>query len=159
MADSPMIVDEKTAKQLIALIKGKNITQLSVTKGNSHITVKQRPGQAKLITPAPLATVAPQEGPKEEEQVVPGQKKADAQPLAGTLVRSELVGILHLDIEGKLFAAEGSTIEKGKPLAVITAMKINNEVKAPEKCKILKVLAANNSIVEYGTPLFEIEKL
>lgn len=159
MTDSPMIVDEKAAKQLIALIKGKNITQLSVTRGNSHITVKQKPGQAKFIMPAPQASAVPQEGPKEEEQVIPGQKHAADQPLAGSIIRSELVGILHLDTEGKLFASADAVIEKGKPLAIVTAMKINNEIKAAEKCRILKVLAANNSIVEYGTPLFEVEAL
>ena len=156
MAEKALTVDEKTARQLISMIKGKNISQLSVTQGDTHITVKQKPGQARVIIPAQLPAISPQEDPAEKEKVIPGQKHQDEQTVSGTIVRSELVGILHLTLDGKLLVKEGSVFEKGKTIAVINAMKINNDVKAQLKCTVIKVLAKDNSIVEYGTPLFEI---
>ena len=51
----------------------------------------------------------------------------------------------------------GSSIEPGKVLCIIEAMKLFNEIEAEVKGKIVKVLVEDNSPVEFDQPLFLVE--
>ena len=155
MADGTMIVDEKTARKLIKIIKGRDIAELSVTEGTSHITVKQRPGRNKVIVPAASQTPQPA---VHEENVIPTQKNTEEQKRS-EVIRSELIGRFSWANDGKLLAEEGKTYEKGAKMGLIMSMRLANEVKAPVKCRLNKVLVKDKEIVDYGKPLFEIEPL
>jgi len=50
-------------------------------------------------------------------------------------------------------------VEKGQMLCIVEAMKLMNEIEAEFRCKILKVCKENAQAVEYGDPLFIVEKL
>jgi len=50
----------------------------------------------------------------------------------------------------------GMKTKKGETICVIEAMKVMNELEAEFDCEIIKILAQNASLVEYGTPLFEV---
>jgi acetyl-CoA carboxylase biotin carboxyl carrier protein len=155
MADGTMTVDEKTARKLIKVIKGRNIAELSVTEGNTHITVKKKPNRAKVIVPA--ASLEPQSAVY-EENAVPVPKNTEEQKVA-EIVRSELIGRFSLADGNKLLAEEGKTYEKGVRIGLIMSMKLANEIKTPVKCRLNKVLVKDKEIVDYGKPLFEIEPL
>ena len=53
----------------------------------------------------------------------------------------------------------GDIVRKGQTVAIIEAMKIMNEWEAEFDCRILKVLVDDGQPVEYGTPIFEVEKI
>jgi len=57
------------------------------------------------------------------------------------------------------FVNVGDKVSKGQTIAILEAMKIMNEWEAEFDCKILKVLVEDGQPVEYGTPIFEVEKL
>ncbi|MBU0581376.1 MAG: hypothetical protein KKA19_09400 [Candidatus Margulisbacteria bacterium] len=148
------LVNEKTAKKLIKLIKGKNISQISITNGSSHITVKQKTDVPKVIMPSSSHNLSLKKSDSiQTVENTPSSKKV------ANYIKSENIGIFHTSSKGKILVESGKVYEKGHKLALVTAMKIDSEIKAPCRCKILNILAGNNSIVEYGTSLFEIEAL
>ena len=59
----------------------------------------------------------------------------------------------------KPFVNVGDIVRKGQTVAIIEAMKIMNEWEAEFDCKILKLLVDDGQAVEYGTPIFEVEKI
>lgn len=57
----------------------------------------------------------------------------------------------------KILKKEGDEVLKGEGVLIMEAMKMQNELKAPEKGKIKKVLAKEKEAVETGTILVEAE--
>ncbi|RKX73642.1 MAG: acetyl-CoA carboxylase, biotin carboxyl carrier protein, partial [Spirochaetes bacterium] len=43
-------------------------------------------------------------------------------------------------------------------ICIIEAMKIMNKLEAEFPCEIVKILAENGQMVEYGAPLFEVRR-
>ncbi len=59
----------------------------------------------------------------------------------------------------KLHVKEGQEIQKGAPLFIVEAMKMENEVKSPNSGKIVKVNFAENDTVSVGQPVIEFKEL
>ena len=57
------------------------------------------------------------------------------------------------------FVKEGSITGEGDTIFILEAMKLINEIKAPFKCKILKVLIDNGTSVVKDQPIMAVEKL
>ena len=52
----------------------------------------------------------------------------------------------------------GQQVKTGDPVCVIEAMKLMNEIEAETEGKIVQIMVQNGQPVEYGQPLFMIEK-
>jgi oxaloacetate decarboxylase alpha subunit len=52
----------------------------------------------------------------------------------------------------------GQTVHKGQVVCIVEAMKLMNEIESDVDGKVLEVLVGNAEHVEYGQPLFRIEK-
>jgi biotin carboxyl carrier protein len=57
------------------------------------------------------------------------------------------------------FVAEGTVVNAGDTICILEAMKLFNEIQAPYKCRILKVLVQDATKVTKGQPLMAVEKL
>jgi acetyl-CoA carboxylase biotin carboxyl carrier protein len=70
-----------------------------------------------------------------------------------------MVGTLYVAPEpgAAPFVAVGDTVKKGQTLFVIEAMKTMNPVPAPKAGKVAKILASNETPVEYGEVLLILE--
>ncbi|MDH7499688.1 MAG: acetyl-CoA carboxylase biotin carboxyl carrier protein, partial [candidate division NC10 bacterium] len=73
-------------------------------------------------------------------------------PMVGTFYRAPFPG-------AEPFVEPGDTVEKGKTLCIIEAMKLMNEIEAEVSGRIDSILVENAQPVEYGQPLFLIEPL
>ena len=69
------------------------------------------------------------------------------------IIKSKNIGYIKL----KQNIQEGYHFKKNEILATITAMNIDNYLKAPENGTIKKILVKNNTPVEYSQPIFEWE--
>lgn len=87
----------------------------------------------------------------------PGEPQAAAIP-EENLIRAPMVGTFYLSPspESEPFVEIGDSVEEGKTLCIIEAMKVMNEVKAERSGTIEGILVENSDTVEYGTPLFRI---
>jgi acetyl-CoA carboxylase biotin carboxyl carrier protein len=78
----------------------------------------------------------------------------------GHIVKSPMVGTFYRAATpgGKPLVEIGSSVKQGEALCIIEAMKIMNEIDADEGGKITKILAENGQAVEFGQPLFVIDR-
>ncbi len=74
-------------------------------------------------------------------------------------VESPIVGTFYRkpSPDAEAFVKEGESISKGSTLCIIEAMKLMNEIEAPSSGKIVKVLATEGQVVEFGEVLFLID--
>ncbi len=91
----------------------------------------------------------PEEGHKEEDKNV---------EQAGNIMTSPLVGIFY-NAEApnaQPYVQIGDTVKKGQVLGIIEAMKLMNEIESEYDGVVTDILADNESMVEFGQPLFVI---
>ena len=76
-------------------------------------------------------------------------------------IDAPFVGTLYLASgPGKdKFIKEGDKVEAGDRVCIVEAMKLFNEITAPKKCRIVKIIANEGEAVEKGQPLIGIEGL
>jgi len=111
----------------------------------------QMPQAMPMAAPAPVAAPAPApvaEAPaKEEENANYITIKA---PMVGTFYRKSAP-------EKPAFVNVDDSIEPGKVICILEAMKLFNEIEAEVSGKIVKVLVDDATPVEYDQPLFIVD--
>ncbi len=75
------------------------------------------------------------------------------------VVTSPIVGIFYTapGPDARPFVQVGDSVRKGQVLCIVEAMKLMNEIESEYDGQIVRILAENESMVEYGQPLFEVE--
>ncbi len=99
-----------------------------------------------VVQAAPVVELAKDEAKKEDTSNYDEVKS----PMIGTFYRAA-------SPEKPPFVSVGDDVKKGDIICIIEAMKLFNEIEAEVSGKIVKVLADDNSPVEYDQPLFLIE--
>jgi len=107
---------------------------------------------------APAAMTAPLPPPPVHLAVSAEKAAKPAEP--GTLLTSPFVGTFYRapSPEAPPFADVGQNVRKGQVVCIVEAMKLMNEIESEFDGKILEILVKNAEHVEYGQPLFRIEK-
>ena len=156
-------MDLRKLKTLVDLVSESNIAELEITEADGKVRiVKSGPpmpiGAAQMMMAAPAAMM-PAGGP----QVLPvtAAVLADGEDAdGGHTVRSPMVGTFYRAATpgGKPLVEVGSVVKPSEPLCIIEAMKIMNEIEADVGGSITKVLVENGQAVEFGQPLFVIDR-
>ena len=112
---------------------------------------------APVVQAAPVAIVTPAAAAAEKKAVEETQTAAAEanyvtikSPMIGTFYRSP-------SPDKPVFVNVGDEIAPGKPVCIIEAMKLFNEIESEIKGRIVKVLVNDASHVEYDQPLFLVE--
>ncbi|QOX78610.1 acetyl-CoA carboxylase biotin carboxyl carrier protein [Trichlorobacter lovleyi] len=157
-------MEVKDLKQLIKMITETDITEFEMDNAEEKIVIKRgqrteivQMAAAPAYMPAPAAVAAP--APAVAAGAAPAA--APAAELAGETINSPIVGTFYraASPEAAPFVEAGQVVEKGHVLCLVEAMKLFNEIEAEFKCKIVKVCVENAQPVEFGQPLFVIEKI
>ena len=154
-------MDLRKLKTLVDLVSESNIAELEITEADGKVRivkagVQMAMGAAPLVMPAPaVAMPAPASAAAAVAAPANGED-ADG----GHTVRSPMVGTFYRAATpgGKPLVEVGSEIKVGEPLCIIEAMKIMNEIEADVGGAITKVLAENGQAVEFGQPLFVLDR-
>lgn len=79
----------------------------------------------------------------------------------GLTINAPLVGTFyHAPSPGEApFITVGKTIEAGKPIGLIEAMKMMNEVNAPFDCVIEEILIEDGHLAPYDAPLVRVREV
>ncbi len=155
-------MDIKDLKQLITMVTGSDITEFEIETQEEKISIKRGTQQvvhvaapAPVYAPAPAAVAAaPAAAPAAPAVAV------DAEP-AGDKITSPIVGTFyHAPApDDPPYVTVGQVVEKGQVLCIVEAMKLMNEIEAEFRCKVVKICKENAQPVEYGDPLFIVEKI
>jgi acetyl-CoA carboxylase biotin carboxyl carrier protein len=98
--------------------------------------------------------------PAQQEQAVteapPKQPKTDNV----VVIKSPIVGTFYQtpSPDSPPYVEVGDTVEKGKVICTIEAMKMMNQLETDFPCEIVSVLAPQGELVEFGQPLFEVRR-
>jgi acetyl-CoA carboxylase biotin carboxyl carrier protein len=158
-------MEVKDLKQLIKMITETDITEFEMDNAEEKIVIKRgqrteivQMAAAPAYMQAPAAMAAPVAAPAASAAVA---ASAPAVELAGETINSPIVGTFYraASPESAPFAEVGQVVEKGQVICLVEAMKLFNEIEAEFKCKIVKICVENAQPVEFGQPLFVIEKI
>jgi acetyl-CoA carboxylase biotin carboxyl carrier protein len=157
-------MDLRKLKTLVDLVSESNIAELEITEADGKVRIVK--ASAPAATGAmPLVMAAPVAAPPTAAAVARDAAEAAAAVQAaadeaGHPVKSPMVGTFYRAASpgGKPLVEVGSVVKAGEPVCIIEAMKIMNEIEADVGGSILKVLVENGQAVEFGQPLFLIDR-
>lgn len=153
----------KNLKTLIKLITDTDITEFEMENAEEKIVIKRGPDKeyVHVAAPAPAAS-APV--PVQAAPAAPTAPEAGGEAGADDgyeTINSPIVGTFYRKAspEADPFVEVGSVVEAGKPVCLVEAMKLFNEIEAEFKCKIIEILKDDAAPVEFGEPLFKVERV
>jgi acetyl-CoA carboxylase biotin carboxyl carrier protein len=158
-------MDIKDMKALVKIITDTDITEFEMENADERIVIKRGPEKeyvhyaapaasaasaasvAPVATAAPAAVTSPSQAPTVEDKY-----ETINSPIVGSFYRKP-------SPEAEPFVGVGSIVEAGQPVCLVEAMKLFNEIEAEFKCRIVEILKEDAAPVEFGEPLFKVERL
>ena len=122
-------------------LKGKTY-EVEVDQGEAMIL-----DEYEAYAPAPAAAPAAAAAPATAPAAAPAAPAAPV-AVAGEQVVSPMPGTM-----GKINVSAGKAVKSGEVLAVLEAMKMENEIMAPHDATVVQVLVDVGSKVDTGTPI------
>jgi acetyl-CoA carboxylase biotin carboxyl carrier protein len=168
----------KEIQELLDFIASSGLAEVNIETEQFKISVKKHPEvQQRTIEVAPLQQLVttqplvPQSQPiipptltqassEQAKPAVKGEKAKDAESTSNLVtIKSPMIGTFYRSSspDTPSFANVGDEIQPGKPVCIIEAMKLFNEIESEISGKIVKVLVENATPVEYDQPLFLVE--
>lgn len=153
----------KDLKVLVKMITDTDITEFEMENAEEKILIKRGPDKEYVQFAAPAATVTPAAAPASvaaPAAVAPAATETAADDNYET-INSPIVGSFYRkpSPEADAFAEVGAIVEAGQTVCLVEAMKLFNEIEAEFKCKIIEILKEDAAPVEFGEPLFKVERL
>jgi acetyl-CoA carboxylase biotin carboxyl carrier protein len=155
-------MDIKDLKVLVKLITDTDITEFEMENAEEKIVIKRGPEKEYVQFAAPAATVPVPAAPAAPAALAAAAPVAPAKvddkcetinsPFVGTFYRKP-------SPEAPPFAEVGDVVDAGQAVCLVEAMKMFNEIEAEFKCKIIEILKEDAAPVEFGEPLFKVQRL
>jgi acetyl-CoA carboxylase biotin carboxyl carrier protein len=156
-------MDLRKLKTLVDLVSESNIAELEITEADGKVRIVKASAPVAMSA-APLVMAAPAASTPQPASARASAESAAAEAAAeaddGHIVKSPMVGTFYRAASpgGKPLVEVGDSIKAGEPLCIIEAMKIMNEIEADVGGSISRVLVENGQAVEFGQPLFVIDR-
>jgi acetyl-CoA carboxylase biotin carboxyl carrier protein len=149
----------KEIQDLIDYISNTGLAEVKIKTEEFELSVKKY-ADAATAAPAPqvfAAAPAPALAPVAAAPVAAAPSPAPSSNLVE--IKSPMIGTFYLTAspDAAPFVTEGGSISAGKTVCIIEAMKLFNEIESEISGKIVKILVANASPVEYDQPLFLVD--
>ena len=139
-------------KDLYALMEKfekSGLSELGYKKDGTEISLKKPSATPSYGPPAYQTAPEMHPAPSEAPQAGSGTELIRA-PLVGTFYRAPAP-------DAPPFAEKGDMIKKGKPICILEAMKLMNEIETEVAGRVMKVMVENGEPVEFGQALFLVE--
>ena len=137
-------------KEFLKSLENTSVEEIEIETEGLKLKAKFARRELKEIPPE--EAVVQEVEVREEEVVEPAKDYYVVEsPMVGTFYRAPAPG-------AEPFVKEGDYVEKGQTLCIIEALKVMNEIESEVSGIVRKILVENGQPVEYGQPLFYIEK-
>lgn len=143
-------VELETKEIKIVIKTGKQTTAAPVMYQAAPAQITTAPAQV-MAAPVATAPVA--------DAATPAATAAAASEAKYITIKSPMIGTFYRSAgpDKAPFVNVGDDIDTGKPVCIIEAMKLFNEIESEVKGKIVKVLVNDATPVEYDQPLFLVD--
>lgn len=155
-------MDLDELKDLIQFISNSEIEQLEFETDDFRVSLRKRGATEPAVpavvqpvtalTPTVSAPPAPAPADTESDQGSSDDFIQVKAPMVGTFYRAPAP-------DAPPYVQVGDIVEVGQALCIIEAMKLMNEIEAETRGRIVEILVENAQPVDYGQPLFVIEKV
>lgn len=156
-------METKEIQKLIDFIAQSGLDEVNIETNDLKIKVKRNASPVAATSvgapapAAPVAVAAPAVANPLAAAPVPAADNTDSyitvkSPMIGTFYRAsspETPSLVNI----------GDEIKPGKPVCIIEAMKLFNEIESEVSGRIVKVLVENATPVEFDQPLFLVEPI
>ncbi|MDO8968809.1 acetyl-CoA carboxylase biotin carboxyl carrier protein [Algoriphagus sp.] len=150
----------KEIQELIDYISNSGLAEVKIKTEEFELSIKKYAESAQIIH-APAAPQAPAPAPVPVASPVPVAPTPSPVAAPSNLIeiKSPMIGTFYLtpNPDSAPFATEGASIKAGETVCIIEAMKLFNEIESEISGKIVKILVANATPVEYDQPLFLVD--
>ena len=154
MAGKSSVIDQSIIRDLAAILKETDLTEIEVEQGELRIRVS-RAGTAVMAAPmqhyvAPQASSAAALVSSPASAAAPASNNAVPSPMVGTVYFAAAPG-------ADPFVQVGSKVKEGQTILIIEAMKTMNQIASPRSGTVTAILVEDTNPVEYGELLMVIE--
>ncbi len=160
-AKKPTPVDPNLARleKLVRILERSSLSELEYE--DKDIVVRlSRGGGASVAAPAPVAVAHPVASAPAEPASAPEPAARPADDAGMHVIKSPFVGTFYTapSPDDPPFCEIGADVTKGQTLCIVEAMKLMNEIESDVAGTVAEVLAENGKAVQFGEPLFRIQK-
>ncbi|MBK8341271.1 MAG: acetyl-CoA carboxylase biotin carboxyl carrier protein [Flavobacteriales bacterium] len=149
-------------QDLIKFVAKSGVSEVEIEQKDFKITIKTPASRKEVqVIAAPAPTYA---APAAVASAAPTAAAAPAAPVPAAdakyiTIKAPMIGTFYRSAgPGKpVFVNVGDEVKKGKPICIIEAMKLFNEIESDVEGKIVKVLVDDAKPVEYDQPLFLVD--
>jgi acetyl-CoA carboxylase biotin carboxyl carrier protein len=155
----------KEIKELIEVVSQHGITDLEVERSGVKVRIRKEGQPVVVSSGGPAQTTyafptgyPPAAAPAATGAGVPTVPVAPNEDEGLLHVRSPIVGTFYRspNPDAEPFVKAGDTVEPGRVLCIIEAMKLMNEIEAEVSGEVVKIYVENGEPVEFGQALFGI---
>jgi acetyl-CoA carboxylase biotin carboxyl carrier protein len=155
-------------QDLIKFVAKSGVSEVELETKDVKIVIKTPAGKGKeqvfvqtVAAPQPVMQAAPVVNAAPVAETKAPEQKASAGVDESKLltIKSPMIGTFYRSSspDKPPFVNVGDEIAAGKPVCIIEAMKLFNEIESDIKGKIVKVLVNDATPVEYDQPLFLVD--
>ena len=153
-------MDLERIESLLKMLAEHDVSEFSYRDGDMNLKLRLGPPPAVAAmpmamghAPAPVvhhAAAAPAAAaPAAAAPAAESGLHVVESPMVGTMYRSPSPG-------APVFVEVGQTVQKGKTLCIVEAMKLMNEIEADVSGVVVEILVENGKAVQFGQPLMKI---
>ncbi len=157
----------KDIQELIDFISKSGLNEVNVETNDFKISVKreaekeiQVSASPVVAAPAPIMAAPVSAAPIATTAAAPPAAADNDAPASNLIeVKSPMIGTFYRkpNPESDNFVNVGDSVEPGKVVCMVEAMKLFNEIESEISGKIVKVLVDDSSPIEYDQPLFLVD--
>lgn len=155
-------------QDLIKFVAKSGVSEVELETKDVKIVIKTPAGKKEQVfvqAAAPVAQPVMQAAPVHTPAPATEAKAPEAKSSGGAdeskyvTIKSPMIGTFYRSSspDKPPFVSVGDEIAAGKPVCIIEAMKLFNEIESDVKGKIVKVLVNDATPVEYDQPLFLVD--
>lgn len=145
-------------KEIIDLMTAHGLTEFEKEENGVRISIKRGVGAPVVAQTSSVLPASPARSNNAPTPAAPPLPVDDARfaiikaPFVGTFYRSSAS-------DAEAYVKVGQEVGPEAVLCIVEAMKVMNEIKAEVRGVVREILVENAHAVQFGQPLFKIEKL
>ncbi len=156
-------------QDLIKFVAKSGVSEVELETKDVKIVIKTPAGRSKeqvvvqtVSTPVTQPVAQVSAPAQQSSEAKPAEQKSSSSGIDESklvTIKSPMIGTFYRSSspDKPSFVNVGDEIAPGKPVCIIEAMKLFNEIESDIKGKIVKVLANDATPVEYDQPLFLVD--
>ena len=155
------IFDPQKIRHLVELMKEYDLGEIDLRQGDTRVQIRRgaEPAMIGVARPGGVPPPLPA-APAEPAKADPAAAAESVKEEQLALIRSPMVGTFYSapDPESSPFVEVGDYVGPQTAVCVVEAMKVFNEIPAEVSGRIVAVLVENGDPVEYGQPMFKVDR-